>query len=361
MTDTIAHTGPPPAPAGIDELLRVRDLTIDYRRRGRRNAPVSAVRGLNLTGRRGETVGLVGESGSGKSSTAMAVLGLIDATGGVIEYDGQEITHATRAGRRLLARRMQVVFQDPYGSMNPARTVGDTVTEALRYNLGLPAEEIRERLHRALADVGLPTDTAGRYPTAFSGGQRQRLAIARALVMDPEFLVCDEAVSALDLSVQAQVLNLLARLKEQRGLSYLFISHDLAVVRHLSDRIVVLYAGRVVEQGPAARIVEYPGHPYTRALIDAAPVPDPAVQQHRREVRALQHVGAAMAETASTTSLAPAVSQGCDFAPRCPFAEARCRTERPELLDHGGVQAACHRYEEIADGVPTSPSAAAEE
>ena len=322
-------------------LLDVRGLTVAYQRRRRRVTRVNAVRGVDLAVHRGETVGLVGESGSGKSSTAMAVLGLTNAAAGVIEYDGQDITHSSRAQRRLLARRMQVIFQDPYGSMNPVRTVGETVGESLRYNLGLSASEIRERLDRALDDVGLPADVADRYPTAFSGGQRQRLAIARALVMDPEFLVCDEAVSALDLSVQAQVLNLLARLKEQRGLTYLFISHDLAVVRHLSDRVVVMYAGRIVEQGPAERIVGSPGHPYARALIDAAPVPDPAVQRHRREARA---------HTVVSTLIAGDASQGCDFAPRCPFAQDRCWAERPELVEHDGVQAACHRFDEIASG-----------
>jgi peptide/nickel transport system ATP-binding protein len=180
---------------------------------------------------------------------------------------------------------MQVIFQDPYGSMNPARTVGDTLAEAPRYNLGLHKAETDDRIGRALRDVGLPPETASRYPGEFSGGQRQRIAIARALVMDPEFLVCDEAVSALDLSVQAQILNLLARLKEQRGLSYLFISHDLSVVRYFSDHIVVLNDGRVVEHGPAATVAAAPAHPYTRALLAAAPVPDPVAQQLRRELR----------------------------------------------------------------------------
>ncbi|MEV6349187.1 ATP-binding cassette domain-containing protein [Actinoplanes sp. NPDC051851] len=266
-------------------LLRVRDLEVCYRRPGRRSGPVTAVHGVDLTVHRGETVGVVGESGSGKSSIGAAVLGLIRPHAGLVEFDGRDITHCSRAERRELARRMQVVFQDPYGSMNPARTVGDTVTEALRYNLGLNRHEIRERLDRALDDVGLPPETAGRYPAQFSGGQRQRLAIARALVMEPEFIVCDEPTSALDLSVQAQVLNLLAGLQQSRGLSYLFISHDLAVVRHLSDRIVVLRAGRVVEHGPAETVAVEPSHPYTRALIAAAPVPDPEQQRLRRSAR----------------------------------------------------------------------------
>ncbi|MER5193691.1 oligopeptide/dipeptide ABC transporter ATP-binding protein [Streptomyces sp. NPDC002755] len=336
MTDLT--TGPTPL-AQDTALLRLRDLNVSYRRSGRRGGTVHAVRGVDLTVRRGETVGLVGESGSGKSSIGSAVLGLVPATGGTVEFDGADITHGSRADRRLLARRMQVVFQDPYGSMNPAHTVGDTLGEALRYNLGLPADEIRARVLRALDDVGLPPGAARRHPASFSGGQRQRIAIARALVMDPDFVVCDEAVSALDLSVQAQVLNLLARLKRTRGLSYLFISHDLAVVRHLSDTIVVLYAGRVVERGPAALVADRPSHPYTRALLAAAPVPDPAVQSRRQAERR---------RTAVATPASDRTSTGCAFAPRCPFAQETCWTARPALVERDGVAVACHRHDEIA-------------
>ncbi|MEU9345311.1 oligopeptide/dipeptide ABC transporter ATP-binding protein [Streptomyces sp. NPDC048278] len=318
-------------------LLDVRALSVSYHRPGRRAGAVHAVRGVDLTVRRGETVGLVGESGSGKSTIGSAVLGLVPAAAGRVAFDGADITHGTRADRRLLARRMQVVFQDPYGSMNPAHTVGDTLAEALRYNLGLPEDAVRERVMTALADVGLPPGAAHRYPAAFSGGQRQRIAIARALVMEPEFVVCDEAVSALDLSVQAQVLNLLARLKRSRGLSYLFISHDLSVVRYFSDTIVVLYAGRVVERGPAARVADDPAHPYTRALLAAAPVPDPVVQRRRQEERRRTVAAAAPGRT----------DGGCDFAARCPFAQDVCRTTRPELTDHAGVTVACHRYEDL--------------
>jgi oligopeptide/dipeptide ABC transporter ATP-binding protein len=312
-----------------DALVSVRDLSIGYRRPGLRAGRFTAVHSVDLEVGRGETVGLVGESGSGKSSLGASLLGLVPVADGTITFDGVDITRSSRAERRLLARRMQVVFQDPYGSMNPVRTVGDTLSEALRFNLGLPAAEIQDRLRIALADVGLPPATADRYPEEFSGGQRQRLAIARALIMNPGFLVCDEAVSALDLSVQAQVLNLLARLKEQRGLSYLFISHDLAVVRWISDRIVVLYAGRVVEQGPAALVATAPAHPYTRALLAAAP--DPTVSSGRPADR-----GVASGSPATT---------GCAFAPRCALATDRCRRERPvpTLLD-GGVTVACHQY-----------------
>ena len=321
-----------------DVLLRVHDLRVCYTRAGGKGGTVTAVHGVDLTVHRGETVGLVGESGSGKSSIGAAILGLTAPASGLVEFDGRDITHSSRAERRDLARRMQVVFQDPYGSMNPARTVGDTVTEALRYNLGLNRQEIQERLDRALADVGLPPGTADRYPAQFSGGQRQRLAIARALVMEPEFIVCDEPTSALDLSVQAQVLNLLARLQQSRGLSYLFISHDLSVVRYLSDQIVVLYAGRVVERGPAETVAGAPRHPYARALIGAAPVPDPELQRVRRAERR---------QALSTTSAPRFAPEGCAFAPRCAFAVNRCRTTRPGLETVGEVELACHRHDEI--------------
>ncbi|MFE7929785.1 oligopeptide/dipeptide ABC transporter ATP-binding protein [Streptomyces sp. NPDC057456] len=322
----------------MTDLVKVRDLSVTYPRPRRSGGPLNAVRGVDLTMRRGESVGLVGESGSGKSTIGSALLGLVPAAAGTIAFDGTDITRASRADRRLLARRMQVVFQDPYGSMNPAHTVGDTLAESLRYNLALPAEDIQQRVLRALDDVGLPPGAAHRHPAAFSGGQRQRIAIARALVMEPDFIVCDEAVSALDLSVQAQVLNLLARLKDTRGLSYLFISHDLAVVRYLSDSIVVLYAGRVVERGPAARVADTPAHPYTRALLAAAPVPDPAAQLARRTERL----------RAATTPTAPGrPGRGCDFAARCPFAQEICRAARPELTDRDGVSVACHRYDHV--------------
>ncbi len=320
-----------------DALLTARGLVVRYRMPGHRGRHLTAVDGVDLTVRRGRTVGLVGESGSGKSSIGAALLGLTSPAAGTVEFGGADITHATRSDRRLLARRMQVVFQDPYGSMNPARTVGDTLSEALRHNLGLGTDETRARLEHALDDVGLPHGTADRYPAEFSGGQRQRIAIARALVMDPDFVVCDEAVSALDLSVQAQVLNLLAELQRRRGLSYLFISHDLAVVRHVSDEIVVLHRGRVVEEGPAGRITTAPAHPYTRALLAAAPVPDPVAQARRRRQRHLA-IGAPSTR----------VTHGCDFAPRCPHAAPVCWTERPELTGHGSIRVACHRRDEIA-------------
>ncbi|MET3803221.1 oligopeptide/dipeptide ABC transporter ATP-binding protein [Nakamurella sp. UYEF19] len=326
--------------------MRTRDLVVHYPGRRRRSPGLDAVRGVSIDIAAGRTVGLVGESGSGKSSIGAALLGLVPTAAGTISFDGADITHADRAARRLLARRMQVVFQDPFGSMNPARTIGETVTEALRYNLGLDRGVVADRLERALTDVGLPPSAAGRYPGEFSGGQRQRIAIARAIAVDPDFIVCDEAVSALDLSVQAQVLNLFARLKAERGLSYLFISHDLSVVRYLSDEIVVLFGGRVVEQGPAGTVAGRPAHPYTQALVAAAPVPDPVEQRRRR----LQRI--ALAVAGAGTVAAP---QGCAFAPRCPLATAICREEDPQLAEREQqVKVACHHYEDargLFDGV----------
>lgn len=321
-----------------EALVSVEGLTVSYSARGR--GPTVAVDGVDLEVHHGETVGLVGESGSGKSSLGNAILGLVDVAAGEVRFDGEAITHADRRDRRRLSERMQVVFQDPYGSMNPVRTIRDTLTEGLRLNLGLPAPEIEHRVERALADVSLPTSVLQRYPGQFSGGQRQRIAIARALVVDPAFLVCDEAVSALDLSVQAQVLNMLVRLRTERSLAQLFISHDLSVITHLSEVIVVMYAGRVVERGPVGVVGRGEGHPYTRMLLASAPVPDPELQVERRAAR--RRLVPADPTPVGTTD-------ACLFADRCPFARAECRATRPPLeVRADGHLVACHRYDEIA-------------
>ena len=297
-----------------------------------------AVDGVNLDVERGRTVGLVGESGSGKSSLGNAIVGLVPVSGGSIEFDGADITHTSHAERRLLTRRIQVVFQDPFGSMNPTRTVGDTLGEALRFNLGLDGAAVQQRVVAALADVGMTESVLNRYPSQFSGGQRQRIAIARAIAVKPEFIVCDEPVSALDLSVQAQVLNVLAELRSRRHLSYLFVSHDLSVVRYLSDEIVVMFAGRIVERGAAEAVADTPRHPYTRALVASAPVPDPA-EQATAPSRAVSGSRPASAGAAS--------ADGMRLRAACPFAIDRCRVERPELREHRDVVVACHRAEEI--------------
>jgi peptide/nickel transport system ATP-binding protein len=258
-------------------LLNVENLAVRYRR-GRRTLP-PAVSGVNLSVGVGETVALVGESGSGKSTIGNAVLGLVPAAEGRIEFDGEDITQADTTRRRSLTREIQAIFQDPYGSLNPMRTVGQTLVEPLRaHRIPAPAERVTEALER----VGLPADAADRYPGQFSGGQRQRVAIARALVVGPKLVICDEPTSSLDLSVQAQVLNLLLRLQREEGLGYLFITHDLAVVRHIAHRVVVLYRGEVVESGPTAQVCDDPRHDYTRALLAAVPDPDPVEQRAKR-------------------------------------------------------------------------------
>lgn len=261
-------------------LLQVKDLRVNFTQG--KGKVFQALKGVSLNIQPGETVGLVGESGSGKTTVGRVILGLTEATSGQIIFDGEDITQANRARRRALGRDIQVVFQDPYGSLNPARTVGDTLAEPLLSDKSLSPKDIQQRIAEVLQRVGMPTDTAQRYPGQFSGGQRQRIAIARAVIAKPRLIVCDEPVSALDLSVQAQVLNLLKELQQNMGLAMLFISHDLTVVRHVSHRTVVLYRGDIVEQGEAAQVHEHPQHPYTRALLAAAPVPDPLIQRLRR-------------------------------------------------------------------------------
>ncbi len=261
-------------------LLQVKDLRVNFPQG--RGKVFQALKGISLDIRPGETVGLVGESGSGKTTVGRVILGLTEATSGDVWFEGENITHASRERRRTLGRDIQVVFQDPYGSLNPARTIGDTLAEPLMNDKSLSAQDIAHRVAEVLQQVGMPADTASRYPGMFSGGQRQRIAIARAVIAKPRLIVCDEPVSALDLSVQAQVLNLLKSLQQSMGLAMLFISHDLTVVRHVSHRTVVLYRGDIVEQGEAGQVHDHPEHPYTRALLAAAPVPDPLIQRERR-------------------------------------------------------------------------------
>lgn len=261
-------------------LLQVKDLRVNFPQG--RGKVFQALKGISLDIQPGETVGLVGESGSGKTTVGRVILGLTEATSGDVWFEGENITHASRERRRALGRDIQVVFQDPYGSLNPARTIGDTLAEPLMNDKSLSAQDIAHRVAEVLQQVGMPADTASRYPGMFSGGQRQRIAIARAVIAKPRLIVCDEPVSALDLSVQAQVLNLLKSLQQSMGLAMLFISHDLTVVRHVSHRTVVLYRGDIVEQGEAGQVHDHPEHPYTRALLAAAPVPDPLIQRERR-------------------------------------------------------------------------------
>lgn len=265
-------------------LLQITDLDVHYPS-GRWRAPAfHALRRVSIDVAPGETVGLVGESGSGKTTLGRAVLGLAPVTGGSIKLDGREISAASRRERRKLAADLQVVFQDPYSSLNPAMTVGNILDEPLR-SAGIGRREARDRVRELLADVRLPGDSVDRFPREFSGGQRQRIAIARALALRPRLIVCDEPVSALDLSTQARVLDLLIDIQNRTGVSYLFVSHDLSVVRHISHRVAVMYRGEIVEDGDGAVVTSTPEHPYTQRLLMAAPVPDPDAQMQRRAER----------------------------------------------------------------------------
>lgn len=288
------------ATTGVRPLLEVRNLVVRYGRTG-----PAAVDDVSFTIARGETLGLVGESGSGKTTIGRAILGLQPVTSGEIWFDGKDITRASVAERRALQGDLRAVFQDPFSSLNPRRHIGDSLAEPLKVS-GVPGPERSVRVDEALASVGLPDGSAERYPRQFSGGQRQRVAIARALVTDPRLVVCDEAVSALDLSTQAQILNLLAELRRGADLGYLFIAHDMAVVEFLAQRILVLNRGRVVEQGTTAEVLGNPQDSYTRVLIAASPVPDPDEQARRRE--AWQRLRAEM--KAAAAAAVPRVTNG---------------------------------------------------
>ncbi len=268
----------------MNPLLDVTDLTVDYPGKGFRAQPFRVLKNVSIDIREGECVGLVGESGSGKTTLGRAVLGLAPVTGGSVKYRGKEIGHASREERRQLASEIQVVFQDPYTSLNPSMTIEDILTEPLRVR-NVPAAEARRRVLDLLDAVNLPSNAADRLPREFSGGQRQRIAIARALALDPKLIVCDEPVSALDLSTQARVLQLFKGIQERTGVAYLFISHDLDVIRYLSHRVAVMYHGEIVEWGPGSKVTLDPDHPYTQRLLLAAPVPNPGLQAERREQR----------------------------------------------------------------------------
>ena len=265
-------------------LLTVDDLVVEYPGKGFRAQPFRALKGVSLDILPGETMGLVGESGSGKTTLGRAVLGLAPVSGGTVTYDGRDISHLGRAERRALSSEIQVVFQDPYSSLNPSMTIEQILAEPLTAS-GVAGSEARSRVRDLLDQVGLPSDARSRLPREFSGGQRQRIAIARALALRPKLIVCDEPVSALDLSTQARVLDLFIDIQNRTGVAYLFVTHDLAVVRHISHRVAVMYKGEIVETGPAERVTSQPEHPYTQRLFMAAPVPDPDRQEERRAAR----------------------------------------------------------------------------
>jgi oligopeptide/dipeptide ABC transporter ATP-binding protein len=328
----------------MSTMLEVRDLVVHYRQGswfsgGART--VYAVNGVTLEVDAGETLALVGESGSGKSSFGRAVLRLYPPTSGSVTFEGQDLLGLDRRALRGVRRRMQIVFQDPYSSLNPRLTVGTSVAEGLEIHRIVPKQEIRARVGALLEEVGLDPAMADRYPHEFSGGQRQRIGIARALAVEPAFLVCDEPVSALDVSVQAQVLNLFLELQRHRGLAYLFIAHDLAVVRQIAHRVAVMYLGLIMEQGDVETVITRPRHPYTIALLSAVPVPDPERQRMRIVLPG---------DPPSPTVL----PQGCPFSGRCfhPAKNERCTTERPALRQVDGRDVACHYAEQVAGGSP---------
>ncbi|MEY9774983.1 ATP-binding cassette domain-containing protein [Arthrobacter sp. MW3 TE3886] len=272
------------SPAESAPLLTVDQLVVEYPSKKFRTKPFRALTDINISIGRGETLGLVGESGSGKTTLGRAILGLAPVTGGKISFDGKDISHATRKDRRVLSRDLQVVFQDPYTSLNPALEIGDILAEPLGVQ-GMEPAAAKKRVKELLDQVGLPADAIHRLPREFSGGQRQRVAIARALALSPKLIVCDEPVSALDLSTQARVLDLFLQIQKDTGVSYLFVSHDLDVVRHISHRVAVMYHGEIVEQGPSGVVTTDPDHPYTQRLLLASPVPDPDRQEQRRADR----------------------------------------------------------------------------
>ena len=269
---------------GDSPLLDISGLRVAFPTRGWRRPPVEVLHGVDLAVPEGRTLGLVGESGSGKSTIGRAVLGLVPVAAGSIRWRGQDVVGAGRAARRDLSSEIQVVFQDPYTSLNPSMTIADILSEPLRVT-GASRQDAASRVRELLDQIALPADAARRLPREFSGGQRQRIAIARALCRSPRLVVCDEPVSALDLSTQARVLDLFVELQDRTGVSYLFISHDLSVVRHISHEVAVLYRGDVVEHGEARQVTERPSHPYTKRLLMSAPVPDPVEQAQRRAAR----------------------------------------------------------------------------
>ena len=316
-------------------LLQVKELVKRFPIKGgllsREVESVHAVSGVSFDIAAGETLGLVGESGCGKSTTGRCILRLIEPTSGEVWFEGKDVTRASKDELRALARDMQIIFQDPYASLNPRMTVGAIVGEALTiHKLAKTRAEYEARIVELLETVGLNADHMRRYPHEFSGGQRQRIGIARALAVSPKLVVCDEAVSALDVSIQAQVINLLEDLQRQLHLTYIFIAHDLSVVEHISNRVAVMYLGRIVELASARELYTTPRHPYTEALLSAVPIPEPGLK--RKRIRLAGEV---------PNPIRP--PSGCHFHPRCPKAFDRCRTESPEFKPLGnGHWAACH-------------------
>jgi len=330
-----------PRPHDAANLVEVDDLKVHFPIRGgifkTTKGTVKAVDGVTFEVRRGETLGLVGESGCGKSTIGRAMIRLREPTAGTVRFDGVDLTSLKTGALRKMRRRMQIIFQDPYGSLDPRMTVGSIVSEPIETHHLASGDAKKERVAELLRLVGLDPKYVSRYPHEFSGGQRQRIGVARALAVEPEFIVCDEPISALDVSIQAQVLNLLTDLRSRLGLTYLFVAHDLSVVKHISDRVAVMYLGKVVEIGPPDQLYAAPGHPYSRALLSAVPVPDPVSERKRRRV-------ILKGDVPSPVNPPP----GCRFHTRCWLYERlgkpeSCRTIDPPLeVLSGEHRAACH-------------------
>jgi oligopeptide transport system ATP-binding protein len=300
----------------------------------RKVGAVQAVDGVSFSVKKGETLGLVGESGCGKSTTGRAILQLYKPTGGNVVFDGQDLTKLDSTHMRKMRRHLQMIFQDPYASLNPRMTVGNIVSEPMQIHKLVAKSERTQRVQELLQTVGLNPYFANRYPHEFSGGQRQRIGIARALAANPDFIVCDEPVSALDVSIQAQIVNLLEDLQEKFGLTYLFIAHDLSVVRHISDRVAVMYLGKLVEIADRNELYDNPLHPYTKALLSAVPIPDPVIEKKRERIILTGDV---------PSPINP--PSGCHFHTRCPYVMDVCKRIDPIFADQGGGHhVACHLY-----------------
>jgi oligopeptide transport system ATP-binding protein len=322
-----------------ENLLEVKDLVMHFPlTQGiifqRKVGAVQAVDGITFSVKRGETLGLVGESGCGKSTTGRAILQLYKPTSGEVIFNGTDLTKLDSGEMRKTRRHLQMIFQDPYASLNPRMTVGNIISEPMQIHNLVPKAERTKRVQELLQTVGLNPYFANRYPHEFSGGQRQRIGIARALAANPDFIVCDEPVSALDVSIQAQIVNLLEELQDQFGLTYLFIAHDLSVVRHISDRVAVMYLGKIVEMADRNDLYDNPLHPYTKALLSAVPIPDPIIERQRER----------MILTGDVPSPINPPS-GCHFHTRCPYVMDVCKVQDPIFADQGnGHFVACHLY-----------------
>ena len=344
MTATAPSTNGTPA-SDRELLLEAEDLRKDFPIRSgilrRHVGTVQAVSGVNLQVRAGETLALVGESGCGKSTTGRMLVRLLEPSGGLVRYRGTDLTHLRGRALSVIRPKIQFVFQDPYASLNPRMTVSTIIGEPLQIHR-TPKAEIRTRVKDLMAQVGLNPEHTNRFPHEFSGGQRQRIGIARALALQPEVLVLDEPVSALDVSIQAGVINLLEDLQDELGLAYVFISHDLGVVRHISDTVAVMYLGKIIETGPADDVYEQAAHPYTQALLSAVPLPDPRLQRARKRI---------VLEGDVPSPANP--PSGCRFRTRCWKATEKCATEEPALIDRGHSHpVACH-YPEVAVAIVT--------